>query len=177
MCRCIFTGRRHLRKKHNKRPLQSARCVTTLKWAGTILTYAHIPSPHCVMAQIPQRCGRGYTKETAISHQHSAARHSNGDKPETAPQQYRDVTTIRQTRRLRVWRRQISRWRRLWSRQTGRETFPFIFFYCYSMSALTLAYFAIRYTYRTTVVLWYNGLCDIRVLYVHDATQCAWRRL
>ena len=27
----------------------------------------------------------------------------------------------------------------------------------------------------TTVVLWYNGLCDIRVLFMHDAIQCAWR--
>ena len=40
---------------------------------------------------------------------------------------------------------------------------------------LALAYFAIRYTHRTTVVLWYNGLCDIRVLFMHDASQCAWR--
>ena len=40
---------------------------------------------------------------------------------------------------------------------------------------LALAYFSIRYTHRTTVVLWYNGLCDIRVLFMHDASQCAWR--
>ena len=39
--------------------------------------------------------------------------HSNGGKPEDAPKQYRDAATVRQTRRLRVWRRQISRWRRL----------------------------------------------------------------
>ena len=59
----------------------------------------------------------------------------------------------------------------------GGGTFNFIFFYCYSMSARALPYFAITYTYRTTVVLWYNGFCDIRVLFVHDANQCAWRRL
>ena len=40
---------------------------------------------------------------------------------------------------------------------------------------LALAYFAIRYTHMTTVVLWYDGLCDIRVLFMHDASQCAWR--
>ena len=40
---------------------------------------------------------------------------------------------------------------------------------------LALAYFAIRYTHRTTVLLWYDGLCDIRVLFLHDASQCAWR--
>ena len=40
---------------------------------------------------------------------------------------------------------------------------------------LTLAYFAIRYTHRTTVVLWYDGVCDIRVLFMHDASKCACR--
>ena len=33
-------------KKTNKRALQCARCLTKLKPAGSILTYAHIPSPH-----------------------------------------------------------------------------------------------------------------------------------
>ena len=33
-------------KKNNKRALQCARCLTKLKTAGSILTYAHIPSPH-----------------------------------------------------------------------------------------------------------------------------------
>ena len=45
MFRCIFTGGRHLRK-NNKRALQCARCLRKLKPAGSILTYAHIPSPH-----------------------------------------------------------------------------------------------------------------------------------
>ena len=40
---------------------------------------------------------------------------------------------------------------------------------------LALAYFAIRYTHRTTVVLWYDVRCDIRVPFMHDASQCAWR--
>ena len=43
------------------------------------------------------------------------------------------------------------------------------------MSALELAYFTIRYTHRTTVALWYKGLCDIRVLFIYDASECAWR--
>ena len=76
-------------------------------------------SPLASKTQIPPRCGRDYTKETGICRQHSAARHSNGGTPEDAPQQYRDVTTIRQTRHFRSRRRQISRWRRLWSKQTG----------------------------------------------------------
>ena len=45
MCRCIFTGGRHLRK-NNKRALQCARCLTKLKPASSILKFAHIPSPH-----------------------------------------------------------------------------------------------------------------------------------
>ena len=30
------------------------------------------------------------------------------------------------------------------------------------------------HTHRTTVVLWYEGQCDIRVLFLDDASQCAW---
>ena len=45
MCCCIFTGGRHLRK-NNKRALQCARCLRKLKPAGSIHTYAHIPSHH-----------------------------------------------------------------------------------------------------------------------------------
>ena len=45
MYRCIFTRRRHLRK-NNKRALQCARFKKKLKPAGSVLTYAHIPSLH-----------------------------------------------------------------------------------------------------------------------------------
>ena len=50
----------------------------------------------------------------------------------------------------------------------------FIFFSFFSMSALALAYFLIWYTHRTTVLLSCSGLCDIRVLFMYDACQCAW---
>ena len=134
----------------------------------------HSVTPLASKTQIPPRCGRDYTKETGICRQHSAARHNNGGKPEDAPQQYRDVTTIRQTRHFRSWRRQISRWRRLWSKHTGGGGFLPLLLRSFNV-LLALAYFAIRYTHRTTVVLWYNGLCDIRVLFMHDANQGAWR--
>ena len=39
-------------EKNNKRALQCARCLTTLKPAGSILTHARIPSPH--WRQIPK---------------------------------------------------------------------------------------------------------------------------
>ena len=51
----------------------------------------------------------------------------------------------------------------------------FIFFSFFPMSALALAYFIIWYTHRTRVVLCYKGQCDIRVLFMYDASQCAWR--
>ena len=43
------------------------------------------------------------------------------------------------------------------------------------MSALALAYFAIRYTHTTTVILGYNGPCEFGVLFMCNASQCAWR--
>ena len=53
----------------------------------------------------------------------------------------------------------------------GRRFFPLLL---RSFNVLlALAYFAIMYTHRTTVVLWYDGLCDIRLLFMHDASQCA----
>ena len=57
----------------------------------------------------------------------------------TAPQQYCDVTTIRQTRHLRSSRHQISRWRRRCSKQTGGglflPSFP-SFFQCFTCASL-----------------------------------------
>ena len=32
----------------------------------------------------------------------------------------------------------------------------------------------IMYTHRTTVLLWYSGLCDIRVLFMYDVGLPAW---
>ena len=103
----------------------------------------HSFTPLASKTQIPPRCGRDYTKETGICRQHSAARHSNGGKPEDAPQQYCVVTTLRQTRHLRSWRRQISRWRRLWSRLTGEGGGRFLplstsFFQCFTCASLFL---------------------------------------
>ena len=95
--------------------------------------------PLASKAQITQRCGREYIKETYISRQHSATRQSNGGKPEDAPQQYRDVTTIRQTCHFRFWRRQISRWRRRLCRQTGGGALSSLFstfFECFTCGSL-----------------------------------------
>ena len=74
---------------------------------------------------------------------------------------YCEVTTIlRKTHHFRFWQRHISRWRRRRCRQPGRggAFFPFsTFFQCFTCASL----------FRNkvhTVILWFNGLCDIRVL-------------
>ena len=59
----------------------------------------------------------------------------------------------------------------IWANWGPLSSVVFFFFFL----TLALAYFAIGYTHRTTVVLWYSGLCDIRVLFIYDACQCAWR--
>ena len=178
MCRCIFTGGRLLRK-NNKRALQCARCLTKLKPAGSILTYAHIPSPHW-----RQR------------------RKSHRDAVEITLKKLASVASIRLRGTVMAANRTTRHNNTVSSRQYGRSAIyvpgdvsfqdgddfdigklvrgggggAFFHFLLRSFNVLlTLAYFSIRYTHRTTVVLWYNGLCDIRVLFMHDASQCAWR--
>ena len=173
MCRCIFTGRRHLRK-NNKRALQCARCLTKLKAAGSILTYAHIPSPHW-----RQR------------------RKSHRDAVDITLKKLASVTSIRLRGTVMAANRKTRHNNTVTSRHYGRraifipgdvrfqdgDTFDlskgggrFLPLLPRSFNVLlALAYFAIRYTRRTTVVLWYDGLRDIRVLFMHDASQSAWR--
>ena len=43
------------------------------------------------------------------------------------------------------------------------------------MSALAQVHVVIMYTHKTTVLLWFSGLCDIRVLFLYDVCQYAWR--
>ena len=112
-------------------------------------------------AHIPQRCGRDYTKETAIFRQHPAARRGNGANRKTC---HNNTVTSRQYGRRAIYVSGDVRF------QDGD-----IFFCSLSMSALALAYFAIRYTHTTTFVLGYNGPCDFGVLFMYDASQCAWR--
>ena len=42
----LYLHRAQTPEKNNKTALQCARCLTKLKTAGSMLTYAHIPSPH-----------------------------------------------------------------------------------------------------------------------------------
>ena len=177
MCRCIFTGGRHQRK-NNKRALKCARFLRKLKPAGSILTYAHIPSPHW-----------------------RQKRKSHRDAVEITLKKLASVASIRQSGTVIAANRKTRHNNTVSSRQYGRRAIyipgnvrfqdgdafdldklgrggggAFFHFLLRSFNVLlALAYFSIRYTHRTTVVLWYNGLCDIRVLFMHDASQCAWR--
>ena len=147
-----------------------------MKPAGSILTYAHIPSPHW-----RQR------------------RKSHRDAVEITLKKLASVASIRLRSTVMSANRKTRHNNTVLSRQYGRRAIyvpgdvrfqdgdafdlgklgrggAFFHFLLRSLNvSLALAYFSIRYTHRTTVVLWYNGLCDIRVLFMHDANQCAWR--
>ena len=83
---------------------------------------------------------------------------------------YCDVTTIRQTRRFRFLRRQISRWRRRWSKQTGGGGR----FLLSSVFLLLVLFFNVC-CHPVHVLLGCSGLCDIRILFMYDVCQFAWR--
>ena len=171
----LYLHRAHTPDKTNKRALQCARCLTTLKRACSILTYAHILSPNW-----RQR------------------RKSHSDAVEITLKKPASLASIRVRATVMAANRKTRHNNTVTSRQYGRRAiyvpldFRFqdgdavdlsklggggSFFHLFLLSfnvLLALAYFAIRYTHRTTVALWYNGLSDIRVLFVQDASQCAW---
>ena len=158
MCLCIFTRRRHL-KKNNKRALQSARWLTMLKPVDAILTHAYIPSPTGVKCVNPTAIALKKLVSLASIRLRGTEMAANRKR-----HSYCDVTTIRQTRHFRFWRRQISRWRRRWFRQTEGDRFlpSTSFFQCMHPVRGNVV---IMYTHRTTVLILYSGLCDIRVLF------------
>ena len=122
-------------------------------------------------ASIPQRCDRDCIKETGISCQHSAARHRNGGKPEEAFLLWRHDNTANapfsflSTSDFKMATR--------WFRQTEGDRFlpSTSFFQCMHPVREDVV---IMYTHRTTVLLLYSGLCDIRVLFMYDAGLHAW---
>ena len=176
MCRCIFTGLRHLRK-NNKRALQCARCLTKLKTAGSILTYAHIPSPHWRQRRKSHRDAVEITLKKLASV--ASIRLRGTIMAANRKTRHNNTVTSRQYARRAIFvpgdvRFQDGDAFDLSKLGGGRGRFLPLLLRSFNV-LLALAYFAIRYTHRTTVVLWYNGLCDIRVLFMHDASQGAWR--
>ena len=153
-------------------------CTVSNNIETSMLKYYTCPrsfTPLASKAHIPQRCGRDYTKETSISRQHPAARRGNGANRKTC---HNNTVTSCQYGRRAIYVSGDVRFQDGDAFDLGKlggGTFPFIFFCSLSMSALALAYFPITYTHRTTVVLGYNGPCDLVGIVMYDASQCAWR--
>ena len=149
-------------------------CLTTLEWAGSILTYSDIPSPHW-----RQR------------------RKSHSDAVEITIKKQAYLASIRPRGTIMAANRKTRHNNSVTQKQYGRRAVFVLgdvrfqdgdaidvgklggavsrLFLLSFNDLLALAYFAIRYIHRTTAMLWYNCLCGIRVLFVHDASQCAWR--
>ena len=153
-------------------------CTVSNNIENSRLKYDTCPrsfTPLASKAQIPQRCGRDDTKETGISRQHPAARRRNGANRKTC---HNNTVTSRQYGRRAIYVSGDVRFQDGDAFDLGKlggGDVSFHLFCSLSMFARALAYFAIRYTHRTTVVLGYNGPCDIGVLFMYDASQCASR--
>ena len=106
----------------------------------------HSFTPLASKAQIPQLCGRDYTKETGISRQHSAAQRGNGANRKT---RHNNTVTSRQYGRRAFYVSGEISCQGGDALDLGKlgGTFSLIFFYFLSISALALANFAIRYTH------------------------------
>ena len=55
-----------------------------------------------------------------------------------------------------------------WGGGTLSSDFSFFLSICH-------VHVVIMYTHKTTLLLWCSGLCDIRVLFLYDVCQYAWR--
>ena len=85
-CVCAYSPGVGTWKKTIKRALQYVRWLTTLKPVGSILTYAHIPSPNWRQRRKSYSDAVEFTIKKQASCQRSAARRSNGAKPEETHQ-------------------------------------------------------------------------------------------
>ena len=87
---------------------------------------------------------------------------------------YCDVTTIRQTRHFRFWRVRFQDGDAVDLGKLGRGPLSSVFCFLSVYALGPRVYVVIIYKHRTTVLLWYNGLCDIPVLFMYGACQCVW---
>ena len=127
----------------------------------------HSFTPLATKAQIPQRCGREYIKETGIFASNRVRGTVMGANRKT---RHNNTVTSRQYGRRAIYVPRDVRFQDgyavdLSKPEGGGDSFFHLFLLSFNV-LLALAYFAIRYTHKTTVALWYNGLCDIRVLFV-----------
>ena len=141
----------------------------------SIITHAHIPSPHC------NQRGKSHSDAVELTLKKLAsfssirlrgvvlARNRKGHP-------YCDVTTIRQTRYFRSDNVRFQDGGAVDIGKLGRgRALSSDYSIFLSMSALAQVHVVITYTHKTTVLLWSSGLCDIRVLFMYDVCQYAWR--
>ena len=88
---------------------------------------------------------------------------------------YCDVTTIRQTRYFRSDNVRFQDGDAVDIGKLGRGDAFFRLLLLSFNLGLAQVHVVIMYTHKTTVLLWCSGLCDIRVLFLYDVCQYAWR--
>ena len=85
---------------------------------------------------------------------------------------YCDVSTIRQTRHFRFWRRQISRWRRRWSRQTGRGGGAFFCLLFLSFNVCNMRYYMLSSCTRIALPFYYGAVACATFGYFLCMSMC-----
>ena len=158
-----------------KRVLLYVRWLKTLTQVDSIITHAHIPSPHC------NQRGKSHSDAVEITLKKLAsfssvrlrgvvmARNRKGHP-------YSDVTTIRQTRYFRSDNVRFKDGGAVDIGKLGRgRALSSDYSIFLSMSALAQVHIVIMYRHKTTVLLWPSGLVNIRVLFMYDVCQYAWR--
>ena len=88
---------------------------------------------------------------------------------------YCDVTTIRQPRYFRSDNVRFQDGVAVDIGKQGRGALSSDYSFFLSMSALAQVHVVIMHTHRTTVLLCCSGLFDIRVHFLYDSCNCAWR--
>ena len=154
-------------------------CTVSNNIENSRLKYDTCPrsfTPLASKAQIPQRCGRDDTKETGISRQHPAARRRNGANRKTC---HNNTVTSRQYGRRAVYVSGDVRCQDGDAFDLGKlgggGRFLSSFLLSFNVCTCASLFCNKVHTHRTTVVLGYNGPCDIGVLFMYDASQCASR--
>ena len=140
----------------------------------SILTHAHIPSPHCSQRRKSHSDAVEITLKKLASFSSIRlrgvvmARNRKG-------QPYCDVTTIRQTRYFRSDSVRFQDGGAVDIGKLGRgDAFFRLLLLSFNVCPCTGS--CCHHVHaKTTVLFWCSGLCDIRVLFLYDVCQYAWR--
>ena len=147
-----------------------------MKTAGSMLTYAHIPSPHWRQRRKSHRDAVEITLKKLASV--ASIRLRDTVMAANRKTRHNNTVTSRRYGRRAIFVPGDVKFQdgdafdlsKLGGGEALSSTFT-SFFQCFTCASL----FRNKvHTHRTTVVLWYDGQCDIRVLFMHDGSQCAW---